>query len=355
MFARSAYVIQHSIHTAVPTCSTDMRLDSSGAILCFERVIVCCILFSVFPPPVGLVPALPLHWLHRNRLDESAILLLRASVGHRVHNPEEREENKGKGARFTFPRTTGKRGEEDAPASVAMSGEGKSYPAAPVRLAPRAVRRARKRRRRVERGGADGGTLVVADEIAKPLTLTSPNRMYSIRRKHVTCSTFSYHTMQANEYAHTSCRDPRDAIDRSIQIHANECSPLSHTLSPLSFVFRVCKFVNQDPFFPEAGGTVGGEAADPMAAAPAGYADSGSPPPVVYAGMPEPAAYDLGGAAGGGEPFGVGGDSEPLGGGGDGEQLGGGGAEDQFSGMPLQVGGRGPRESERERARTKVF
>eukprot|EP00752_Nemacystus_decipiens_P005167 g4689.t1 len=76
----------------------------------------------------------------------------------------------------------------------------------------------------------------------------------------------------------------------------------------------------EDPFFPEAGGSMGGEATDPMAAAAtAGYVDAGSPPPVVYS-MPEPAAYDLG-AAGGGDQF----------------SGGGGGVEDQFSGMPLQA------------------
>ncbi len=76
-----------------------------------------------------------------------------------------------------------------------------------------------------------------------------------------------------------------------------------------------------------------GEAADPSGAAPAGYVDAGSPPPVVYA-LPEATGYDMAGAGGAGtEQFG-GGDGEQFGG-------GGGGADDQFSGMPLQVGWRG--------------
>ncbi|CAM9622654.1 unnamed protein product [Ectocarpus fasciculatus] len=102
----------------------------------------------------------------------------------------------------------------------------------------------------------------------------------------------------------------------------------------------------EDPFFPDATGGSSGEAADPAAAASAGFVDAGSPPPVAY-GMQEPAAYDLGGAAGGGgDQFGVVGDGEQFGG--DGEQFGGGGGGgeggglgggggDQFEGMPLQA------------------
>lgn len=99
-------------------------------------------------------------------------------------------------------------------------------------------------------------------------------------------------------------------------------------------------YVYADPFFPDATGGSSGEAADPAAAASAGFVDAGSPPPVAY-GMQEPAAFDLGGGGGGGDQFGVVGDDEQFGGGGGGGGGLGGGGGDHFDGMPLQVGARG--------------
>lgn len=136
------------------------------------------------------------------------------------------------------------------------------------------------------------------------------------------------------------CRDLQNAIappkryTHAKLVHALPHPPHNYTISSLLVIFF---FLSTDPFFPEAGGSIGGEATDPMAApAPAGYVDAGSPPPVAYS-VPEPAAYDLGAAGGGGggdDQFGGG---EQFSGGGGGEQLGGGGPEDQFSGMPMQV------------------
>ncbi|CAM9219447.1 unnamed protein product [Scytosiphon promiscuus] len=98
----------------------------------------------------------------------------------------------------------------------------------------------------------------------------------------------------------------------------------------------------EDAFFPDLGATGGDATTDASSAAasmaPSGFADAGSPPAVMY-GMPEPAAYDLGGGGGGGdEQFGTGGDDLFTGAGG-GEEFGddGGGGEDHFGGMPLQT------------------
>lgn len=133
-------------------------------------------------------------------------------------------------------------------------------------------------------------------------------------------------------------RDIRNECHRDTDVvtHASVFHALPVILPTPCSSLVIFLFASADPFFPEAGGSIGAEATDPMAAAaPAGYVDAGSPPPVAYS-MPEPAAYDLGAAGGGGdEQFGGG---DQFSGGGGGEQLGGGGAEDQFSGMPLQVG-----------------
>lgn len=117
----------------------------------------------------------------------------------------------------------------------------------------------------------------------------------------------------------------------ALHLEIGSCSPVQQCPRFVSALAVPFFFPCADPFFPEAGGSIG-DATDPMAAAPAGYVDAGSPPPVAYS-MPEPAAYDIGTAGGaGGE------DQFSGGGGGDGEQLGDGGVDDQFSGMPLQVG-----------------